>query len=46
MVIVMEKNIKKVRITILFITVALFVIVGSAVAAQKFSANRKSGTSC
>lgn len=36
-----RKNIKKLRITILFITIALFVIVGSAVIAHKFSINEK-----
>ena len=35
------KNIKRARIIILFITVALFVIVGSVVMAQKFSTNKQ-----
>ncbi|WP_459480059.1 polysaccharide deacetylase family protein [Clostridium saccharoperbutylacetonicum] len=35
------KNIKRARTTILFIIVAIFVIVGSALAAQKFSASRQ-----
>ena len=35
------KNIKRARITILFIAVALFVIVGSVLMAQKFSTNKQ-----
>ncbi|MFT8350838.1 polysaccharide deacetylase family protein [Clostridium saccharoperbutylacetonicum] len=35
------KNIKRARTTILFIIVAIFVIVGSALAAQKFSSSRQ-----
>ncbi|BCZ45564.1 xylanase deacetylase [Clostridium gelidum] len=36
-----RKNIKRARIIILFIAVALFVIVGRVVVAQKFSANKQ-----
>ncbi|MDR3594493.1 polysaccharide deacetylase family protein [Clostridium sp.] len=36
-----RKNIKKARSTILFIAVALFVIAGSALIAQKFSTNKQ-----
>jgi flagellar basal body-associated protein FliL len=36
-----RKNIKKARSTILFIVVALFVIAGSALIAQKFSTNKQ-----
>ncbi|WP_297422624.1 polysaccharide deacetylase family protein [Clostridium sp.] len=37
-----NKNIKRARVTVLFIVVAIIVVMGSAIIAQKFSASRQS----